>query len=40
MLKMDVDKTIVAEGRAAVKRQWHTHSGHMYTQTAGAGQAA
>lgn len=37
MLKMDMDKTIVTEGRATVKRHWRSY---MYTQTAGAGQAA
>lgn len=29
MLKMDMDKTIVTEGRATVQRHWHTHSTHV-----------
>lgn len=40
MLKMDMDKTIVTEGRATVQRQWRTHAVHMYAQTVRAGQAA
>lgn len=33
MLKMDMDKTIVAEGRAAVKRQWRAHTQDTCTHT-------
>lgn len=40
MLKMDMDKTIVTEGRATVQRWCSAHMPQMYTQTAGAGQAA
>lgn len=31
MLKMDMDKTIVTEGRATVQRHWHTRHTHVAT---------